>query len=79
MLDDQRLEDISKEAEMSVAELSIAWTMRSQDVVSIPKASSLKHVEQNINASNISLPNSVLRALDEAFEPPMGKNGLDVL
>ena len=79
LLDDQRLEDISKEAEMSVAELSIAWTMRSQDVVSIPKASSLKHVEQNINASNISLPNSVLRALDEAFEPPMGKKGLDVL
>lgn len=79
LLKDQRLEDISKEAGMSVAELSIAWTMRSQDVVSIPKASSLKHVEQNINAWNVSLPNSVLSALDKAFEPPMSKKGLDVL
>ena len=79
LLNDQRLEDISKEAGMSVAELSIAWTMRSQDVVSIPKASSLKHVEQNINAWNVSLPNSILSALDKAFEPPMSKKGLDVL
>ena len=79
LLKDQRLEDISKEAGMSVAELSIAWTMRSQDVVSIPKASSLKHVEQNINAWNVSLPNSILSALDKAFEPPMSKKGLDVL
>lgn len=79
LLNDQRLEDISKEAGMSVAELSIAWTMRFQDVVSIPKASSLKHVEQNINAWNVSLPNSILSALDKAFEPPMGKKGLDVL
>jgi diketogulonate reductase-like aldo/keto reductase len=53
--------------------------MRFQDVVSIPKASSLKHVEQNINAWNVSLPNSILSALDKAFEPPMGKKGLDVL
>ena len=79
LLKDQRLEDISKEAGMSVAELSIAWTMRSQDVVSIPKASSLKHVEQNINAWNVSLPNSILSTLDKAFEPPMSKKGLDVL
>ena len=79
LLKDQRLEAISKEAGMSVAELSIAWTMRSQDVVSIPKASSLKHVEQNINAWNVSLPNSILSALDKAFEPPMSKKGLDVL
>ena len=79
LLKDQRLEDISKEAGMSVAELSIAWTLRSQDVVSIPKASSLKHVEQNINAWNVSLPNSILSALDKAFEPPMSKKGLDVL
>ena len=79
LLKDQRLEDISKEAGMSVAELSIAWTMRFQDVVSIPKASSLKHVEQNINAWNVSLPNSILSALDKAFEPPMSKKGLDVL
>lgn len=79
LLNDQRLEDISKEAGMSVAELSIAWTMRFQDVISIPKASSLKHVEQNINAWNVSLPNSILSALDKAFEPPMGKKGLDVL
>lgn len=79
LLNDQRLEDISKEAGVSVAELSIAWTMRFQDVVSIPKASSLKHVEQNINAWNVSLPNSILSALDKAFEPPMGKKGLDVL
>lgn len=79
LLKDQRLEDISKEAGMSVAELSIAWTMRFQDVVSIPKASSLKHVEQNINAWNVSLPNSILSTLDKAFEPPMSKKGLDVL
>jgi diketogulonate reductase-like aldo/keto reductase len=79
LLKDQRLEDISKEAGMSVAELSIAWTMRSQDVVSIPKASSLKHVEQNINAWDVSLPNSILSALNKAFEPPMSKKGLDVL
>ena len=79
LLKDQRLEDISKEAGMSVAELSIAWTMRSQDVVSIPKASSLKHVEHNINAWDVSLPNSILSALNKAFEPPMSKKGLDVL
>ena len=52
------------------AQLAVAWLLHQPNVVVIPKAVQLAHVEQNRAAVNIILPDTDLRELDRAFAPP---------
>lgn len=61
------------------AAIAIAWTMRHPHVVSIPKASNLAHVKQNIAAADLALTSEDLAELDKAFPPPKGKRPLGML
>lgn len=79
LLENKKLRNIAQKIGISEAQLSIAWTLRNEDVISIPKAASLEHVEQNIKAWEIILPNEILRELDEAFNPPTNKEALNIL
>ena len=68
-----------KKTGISEAKLSITWTLRNEGAISILKAASLEHVEQNIKAWEIILPEEMLRELDEAFNPPTNKEVLNTL
>jgi diketogulonate reductase-like aldo/keto reductase len=63
----------------SAAQVALAWVLRTDDVIAIPKASTPAHVEDNRAALDLRLTDDDLRALDEAFPPPGRKHGLDVL
>ena len=79
LLENKKLTVLASEIGVSAAQLSIAWSIRNNDIITIPKASNLEHVSQNIDAWTIKLESAILDELDKLFEPPVKKKGLDVL
>ena len=53
--------------------------MRHDGVISIPKAGSIAHVEQNRAAADLVLSEADLAALDAAFPRPRGRVPLEML
>ena len=79
LLENKKLKALAGEIGVSAAQLSIAWSIRKNDIITIPKASNLAHVSQNIDAWTMKLESAVLDELDKLFEPPVRKKGLDIL
>ena len=79
LLENKKLKALASEIGVSAAQLSIAWSIRNNDIITIPKASNLEHVSQNIDAWTIKLESAILDELDKLFEPPVKKKGLDIL
>ena len=79
LLENKKLKALAGEIGVSAAQLSIAWSIRKNDIITIPKASNLEHVSQNIDAWTMKLESAVLDKLDKLFEPPVRKKGLDIL
>lgn len=57
----------------------LAWCIRSGDVMAIPKAATVRHVEENAAAARIELTDEDLALLDQAFPPPSRKVPLDIV
>ena len=79
LLENKKLKALASEIGVSAAQLSIAWSIRKNDIITIPKASNLEHVGQNIDAWTIKLESAILDELDKLFEPPVRKKGLEIL
>ena len=79
LLENKKLMALASGIGVSAAQLSIAWSIRKNDIITIPKASNLEHVSQNIDAWTIKLESAILDELDKLFEPPVRKRGLDIL
>ncbi len=60
-------------------QIALAWVLRDANVLAIPKAASLDHVEQNARAADLQLTADDLRELDAAFPPPTRKTRLAML
>jgi diketogulonate reductase-like aldo/keto reductase len=52
------------------AEVCIAWVLRQDGVIAIPKAGTPEHVRENRGALDLELEQHDLELLDEAFPPP---------
>jgi aryl-alcohol dehydrogenase-like predicted oxidoreductase len=66
----QRLRPIADGFGVTLAQLSLAWVLRRQEVASaITGASRPEQVEENAAASGIELDEETLRAIDEAVSP----------
>ncbi|MCX4729087.1 aldo/keto reductase [Streptomyces sp. NBC_00963] len=61
------------------AQVALSWVLRHEDVIAIPKASSVAHVEENRAALDLRLTDDDLRTLDAAFPPPARKEPLEIL
>ncbi len=79
LLSNKRLRELSKQTGLSPSQLAIAWTLRKKDIISIPKASSLAHVEENVDAWDKILTQDIQLELDKEFHPPEKKGTLDIL
>lgn len=64
---------------ISPYQLLLAWTLRSGNVLSLPKSSSEKHVKENAFVYEVMLSAEDLKQLDEAFPAPMNKVPLDIV
>ncbi|MEU3462892.1 aldo/keto reductase [Streptomyces sp. NPDC006733] len=63
----------------SPAQVALAWVLRRDDVIAIPKASTTAHVEENHASLDLHLTDDDLRTLDRSFPPPTRKQPLDML
>jgi diketogulonate reductase-like aldo/keto reductase len=61
------------------AQAALAWVLRQDDVIAIPKAGDSRHVRENRVALDLHLAEEDLAALDRAFPPPAGPRSLEML
>lgn len=79
LLNDKTLAGVARRLGVSPAQVALAWTLREDAVMTIPKASGLSHVEENRAAWDLMLEAQDLAQLDQAFPPPTGKRSLAIL
>lgn len=64
------LREVAERHDASPVQVALAWTIRSGDVVAIPKAGSAAHVREDRGALDIKLTARDLEELDASFAPP---------
>lgn len=76
---DARLARIGERHGATAAQVALAWVLRRDGVIAIPKASRPEHVRQNRAAVDIRLTESDLAELDRLFPPPARKRPLEMI
>jgi diketogulonate reductase-like aldo/keto reductase len=61
---------IAEHHDATPAQVALAWVLRHEGVIAIPKAANDKHVRENRGALALQLSEEDLAALDFAFPPP---------
>ncbi|WP_344711157.1 aldo/keto reductase [Sphingomonas humi] len=79
LLQDEDLSAIARRLGATAAEVALAWTMRSGQVIAIPKAGTPAHVRDNRRAADLVLSGDDLAALDRAFPQPRAPVPLEML
>ncbi len=73
------LRTVAERHDATPAQVALAWLMRHDDVIVIPKATALAHVDENLAAPDLLLTHDDFTALDRAFPPPRKAMPLDML
>jgi diketogulonate reductase-like aldo/keto reductase len=60
-------------------QVALAWLLRQENTIVIPKAGNVEHVRQNHAALDLTLDADDLVAIDAEFKPPTRKTGLESL
>jgi diketogulonate reductase-like aldo/keto reductase len=68
-----------RHAGVTAAQVALAWVLRQEGVIAIPKAGAIRHVRQNLAALDIHLTQADLADLDHAYPPPPGKTPLQMI
>jgi diketogulonate reductase-like aldo/keto reductase len=79
MLGNHALTEIANRRSATPAQIALAWLLREEGTIVIPKASRSEHVRENRGALDVQLTEEDLGALDRAFPPPRGKTALGML
>ncbi len=73
------VQDIADRHGVTPAQVALAWVLRQQGVIAIPKASKVEHVRLNRAALDLKLTAEDLGELDGAFPPPEGPEPLEMI
>ncbi|HTT09697.1 MAG TPA: aldo/keto reductase [Burkholderiaceae bacterium] len=73
------LASIGKPHNASAAQVALAWLLRAQDVIVIPKAVRQEHLRENFSAAALTLGPDELAAIDRLFPPPKRKSALTIV
>jgi diketogulonate reductase-like aldo/keto reductase len=79
LLGDAALRRVAERHDATPAQVALAWVLRQDGVVAIPKAGTVDHVHENRRALELELTQQDLAALDRAFPPPTRAQPLEVL
>ncbi len=71
------LKRVAERHNATPAQIALAWVIREDGVIAIPKAADPKHVRENRGAADIKLTKKDLAELDESFPAPDGKKPLE--
>ena len=74
-----KLEPLARRRGVSPAQVALAWLLRQEGLIVIPKASNPGHVRENRAAWDLALTERELVELDRLFPPPRNKRGLEIL
>jgi diketogulonate reductase-like aldo/keto reductase len=78
LLQSKALATVAKRHNATPGQIAIAWSMRHGNVITIPKASDLRHVRENAAAGAITLSDEDLATIDAAHPEPGRKQSLDI-
>lgn len=76
---DKTVKAIARRLDVTIAQAALAWVLRHEGVVAIPKASQVEHVRENRGALEIELATEDVDELDDAFPPPKHKTPLEMI
>ncbi len=79
MLRHRALGEVAARHGAAPAQVALAWLLRQDGMMVIPKATRPEHVRENFGALDVNLTADDLTALDRAFPPPKGRSTLGVL
>ena len=73
------VEDIADKHGVSAATVALAWVLRQEGMIAIPKAANLEHVKANAAALGLAFDPADLKTLDAAFPAPNGPSPLAII
>jgi diketogulonate reductase-like aldo/keto reductase len=73
------LREIAAQLNATPAQVALAWLLRQDNVISIPKATAEQHVRDNHAALGLTLGADDLAALDRLFPPPKRAQPLEMI
>ena len=76
---DKRLAGVATKHGVTPAQVALAWTLRDDGVIAIPKAGTAEHVRDNRTAADLILTDDDLAVLNDAFPRPRGRRPLEML
>lgn len=79
LLKDKTVNEVAEKYNAKPLQILLAWVIRTNDVIAIPKASHEEHVIENAEAGSIVLSEDDLVKLDKIFPKPNRKMSLDIL
>ncbi|NVO29699.1 aldo/keto reductase [Hymenobacter lapidiphilus] len=79
LLANRQLQQLANDLGATPAQVALAWVMRHDQVMAIPKAGHVAHVQDNRAAADLHLSTSDLAALDACFPRPAERRPLEML
>jgi diketogulonate reductase-like aldo/keto reductase len=79
ILKNAALKSIGARHNASPAQVALAWLIRQDNVITIPKAGTAAHARENYDALGLKLTKQDLDELDRAFPPPKSAQPLGML
>ncbi len=79
LLGNKALREVAAKRGAAPAQVALAWLVRQEGMIVIPKATQQQHVRENLGALDLTLAPEDLAALDRAFPPPKEPSALGML
>jgi diketogulonate reductase-like aldo/keto reductase len=79
LVDNRQLREIAANLGATPAQVALAWVLHHDQVLTIPKAGRVAHVQENRAAADLRLSANDLAALDAAFPRPTQRRALEML
>ncbi len=79
ILGNATLQQVAARHQATPAQIALAWAIRQDGVIAIPRTSSTDHVRENAGALRIELSASDLAEIDRAFPPPRKRQPLEMI
>ncbi|HKU88641.1 MAG TPA: aldo/keto reductase [Steroidobacteraceae bacterium] len=73
------LREIARRHNVTAAQIALAWTIRAEGVMAIPRSGSPAHTRENAAAADLELTPRDLQEIDRAFPPPRKARALEML
>jgi diketogulonate reductase-like aldo/keto reductase len=73
------LKEIANRHGATPAQIALAWLLRQDGTIVIPKSADIARVRENRDSVDVVLTDADLAALDHAFPPPKGPRPLEIL